>query len=190
MKWLIKSGQTLWYVIYGFPRIVSWCSRWVMNIEAVSFLWFSTVRVGYMTWIINFRVIWLSYSSINFDWFNFTQAIWNLSHIWFVNLSLIKVYSVMLMFIRNFKCKLKELLTTVPSASRGFQAQTLNEFWTKKTREILNDTLDFIAFSMKHEGFLNCSGYFLRNHYYYCCWNIVSQNLDGRADHQVRTQFP
>ena len=90
--------------------------------------------------------------------------------------------------IRNFKFKLKKSLATVPSVSRDFWAQTLNKFWTKERKEILNNILDFIASSMKHEDFLNYSDHFLRNYHHYCCWNIVFQNLDEKADHQARTQ--
>ena len=115
--------------------------------------------------------------------------IWSFSHTWSANLSSIKEYSVVLMSIRNFKYKLEELLAMISSASRGFWAQTLNRFWTKETREILNDALNFIASFMKYEGFLNCSGHLLRDHHH-CCWNIVSQNLDGRTDCQAETQSP
>ena len=95
----------------------------------------------------------------------------------------------MLMLIRNFKCKLEKSLAIVSSVSRDFQAQILNRFWTKKTREILNNISDFIMSFIKHEGFLKYSGHFLRNHHYHCCWSIVPQNFDRRADHQTRTQL-
>ena len=168
MEWLIKSDQTSWCVIHGLPRIAPWCSRHMMNIETVSSLWFSTVRIEYMMWVIDFETIWSSYPSTDFNQFNFTWVIWSFSHIWSANLSLIKTYSVTPVSIRNFKCKLEELLTTVSSVSRSFWAQTSNKFWTKKTRKILNDASDFIAFSIKHEDFLKYSDHLLRNHHHHC----------------------
>ena len=154
-----------------------------MNIETVSSLWPLTVRVIYITWMIDFKIIWSLYFLTNFSQFNLTQIIWSFSHIWSVNLSSIKKYSVASISIRNFKYKLKKSLTTVPSASRGFQTQTLNRFWIKKTRKILNDILNFITFFMKHKSFLKCSDYLLKNHHHHCHWNIMSQNFNKRADH-------
>ena len=78
----------------------------------------------------------------------------------------------------------------MPSASRDFQAQTSNEFQTKEIKEILNDILNFIAFSIKHRSFLKCSGYLLRDHHHHCHWNIMPQNLNRRTDCQTRTQPP
>ena len=69
------------------------------------------------------------------------------------------------------------------SASRDFQTQTSNRFWTKETKEILNNTSDFIISSMKHEDFLNCLNYLLKDHHHHYCWNIMPQNLDRRVDH-------
>ena len=155
----------------------------MMNIGAVSSLWPSTVKIEYMIWMINFKITWSSYSSTGFNQFNLTWVIWSFSHTWSANLSSIKEYPMMSVSIRNFKCKLKESLTMMPSVSRGFWAQTLNGFWTKETREILNNASDFIASSMKYEGFLKCSDHFLRDHHHHYCWNIGPQNLDGRADH-------
>ena len=132
--------------------------------------------------MIGFKVIWSSYLLTDFDWFNLTQTIWNFSHIWSANFLSIKEYSVALVSIRNFKCKLKELLAMMPSASRSFWVQILNRFWTKEIKEILNDALNSITSFMKYKGFLKCSDYFLRNHHHHYCWNIRFQNLDGRAD--------
>ena len=140
--------------------------------------------------MIDFRVIWPSYSSTGFNQFNFIQTIWSFSYTWSANLLSIKEYSVAPVSIRNFKCKLEELLATMPSASRGFWAQTSNEFCTKETKEILNDTLNFIASFMKHENFLKCPGHLLRDHCHHCHWSIVPQNLDRRADCQAGTQPP
>ena len=190
IEWLIRSGQTLWCVIHGLLRIVLWCLRHMMNIEAVSFLWPSMMKVEYITWVIDFKTTWPLYSSTGFDWFNLTQMIWSFSHTWSANLSLIKEYSMALMLIRNFKCKLKESLVMMPSVSRSFQAQISNRFWTKETKKILNDALNFIASFMKHKNFLNCSDHLLRDHHHHYCWNIVPQNFDRRVDHQAGIQPP
>ena len=96
---------------------------------------------------------------------------------------------MMLMLIRNFKCKLEKSLTTVPSVSKDFWAQTLNEFWIKEIKKILNNVLNFIMSFMKHESFLKYSDCFLKDYYYYCHWNIESQNLDEKTDYQIKTQF-
>ena len=75
--------------------------------------------------------------------------------------------------IRNFKYKLKKSLATVPSVSRGFQIQTLNRFWIKETKKILNNISDFITFSIKYKSFLKCSDHLLKNYHYHCHWNIM-----------------
>ena len=36
---------------------------------------------------------------------------------------------------------------------------------------------------MKYKDFLNCSNHFMRNYHYHYCWNIVSQNLNKKADY-------